>query len=325
LEHERYTRLFALYMTASLIWIFYMERTALLLCDCASTIKAAGATTMYLLPTLLYIPAMLAFIALLRDPSLIHKQRYLTVLAYALALFTTAWVSPDMFEGTLLNIGYDVTTSLLVLLYQLVYPIWYLAYAYLLYKTLDPLFEGVTASTVSPKTYRILNWLAGATAVVFLALGLTWGLLGGYTVRALIIPGLGLAALAFWRPIREKPYRVFLVLPLFGQAAGVRATFFDAEVQNLLLYPLDVDIHYVTGTIAFLSLFRWALFLLPGFGGAHASMPLYNYFVYKKYRELGYDILVYSEVPPGFVSPVWLLAEVMIFYKSTKHVKLKNE
>ena len=328
LERSRLVRIFAIYMVFLYLWASYLEPRVVLHCDKPYSVflgKKFGIGihnvwySLFITPSILYIIVALMIAPLSINPGLIERRRYAKLLAYALAPFATAWISGALSFCPCLDELYEFTSSRLEYLawFTLGYPLAYVIYAYLVYRIFDPMTREVDISGVMPRFYRASTLAArilglpllvfSVVTLLFLAARIVFGMFG-----VLIYPAIGLYLTG--SKVKDKPYRFLIALPLFGQAACWRAFLFDLGVliNNLLAGgPVWIIPDAAARIIAPLSLTKWMLFPIPGFGGAQASLALVDFLEYKLYGELSW-----ITSPPTFITSLWLFGEWLMFYKA---------
>ncbi len=303
----------------------YLEYTAVLSCDKPYSVFVRDAVggvwyLLFIAPSILYVVAALMLLPLALVPGLLVDRRYAVVVAFALAPFSTAWISSSMVFCPAWDDLYELASSRWYLLWFTIgYPASYLLYAYLVYRVFDPFIGGISASELMPRFYSASTRVARVLAVPLLALSIVLLLLlamlspfGMFGV--LIYPAIGLWLAGFSR-FREKPYRFLIAFPLLGQVACLRTFIFDLGLvlNNILAGPYWVIPDSVARILAPLLLGRWLLFPIPGFGGAQASMALADYLEYRLY-----DRLTWINSPPTLLTAFWLFGEWLLFYKALK-------
>lgn len=315
-------RFFALFMIVSYLWAFHLERMVLMTFGVSHYLFVGPGPTvgmlwylLFMAPSLLYLLAALVVAPLILYPGLVNRWRYARLLAYALAPYSTAWISGSMlFNDELQELVLE--KKLYFLWCFPLYPISYAIYAYLVYKVFDPILGDIEASRVSPRVYRLSTGVARILGYIFVALFLLAVVsleVLGFLLLAIIYLGLGMYITGF-SGLKNKPYRFLIAFPLIGQAVYWRTWILD-QPFFLLLAVLDTGIlpsATLAGVTASLLVIRWLLFPLPGFGGAQASLALSHYLYYKFY-----DKLVSL---PTFITPLWLLGEWLIFYRALRIV-----
>ena len=324
-------RVFALYMIVLYLWAIQLGRAALISCDKPRRLfvhswVSVGEVwyTLFLAPLALHIVAILILAPLVFLPGLLVRREYGRLLAYALAPFATAWVSAAMITCPARDGLYDfILSEKKYLLWSLLgYPIAYAVYAVLVYKVFEPILGGIDASEVSPRFHRVSTLAArivGPPLLVFsiISIILVFARSPFGMFAPLIYPAIGLY-LAGYSRIRSKPYRFLIAFPLLGQAVCWRTFIFDLELllNNILAGgPPWVIPDNVARIIAPLLLVRWLMFPVPGFGGAQASLALADYLEYMFYGRLTWMVS-----PPTFITPLWLLGEWLILYRTLDRV-----
>ncbi|MEB3862173.1 MAG: hypothetical protein GSR84_08150 [Desulfurococcales archaeon] len=328
MEYRRLVALFSIYMILLYTWAAYLEYNALVACDKPYRVffhKTLGIGTdsvwfkLFIAPTLLYLVAALLLAPLAVSPGLVWNRRYRMVMALALAPFATAWISSTMFMCLSWGEVYEVIRSAwwLEAWVAVGYPLAYIAYAYLAYRVFEPLIGGVNPADLMPRFHSVSTRIARILAAPLLGVAvisvILLAMLSPFGITAaLAYPAIGLWLAGFSR-LRWRPYRFLIAFPLLGQAACWRTFTFDMELLvNIALGSGPGGIQQgVASLLAPLLVARWALFPLPGFGGAQASMALADFL---EYRLLGELYWVAS--PPTMLTPLWLLGEWLIFYKA---------
>ncbi len=330
MDYRRIVALFSVYMILLYLWAAYLEYNALLACDKPYRVffhKTLGIGTdnvwygLFLAPALFYLVAALLLVPLVVSPGLVWGRRYRVVLALALALapFATAWVSSAMFLCIAWGEVYEVIRAAwwLEAWVAVGYPLAYVAYAYLAYSVFEPLIGGVSPGELAPRFYRVSTMAARIISVPLLVVALAstvlLAMLSPFGMQAaLVYPAVGLWLAGFSR-FRWKPYRFLIAFSLLGQAVCWRTFLFDMELLvNIALASGSEGIQEgVASVLAPLLLARWALFPLPGFGGAQAGMALADFLEYRLLGELSW-----IASPPTMLTATWILGEWIIFYKA---------
>jgi hypothetical protein len=322
LKRPNIIRVFAIYMVLLYLWFFYLEPKIMLHTELTARVFLFkwGLGThniwyyLFIAPSFLYILSAFIIATLIFRPDLIEVKRYAKLLAYALAPFATAWTSSSLLlpqDDELRE--YIFSEKGYLLWFGIGYPLAYTIYSHLIIKIFNPLMKNVNLSEVMPKFYRAstkaarilgLPLLAFSVICVFFLLG---RMLPGL-FATLIFPSLGIYLAGY--KLKDRPYRFLIAFPLFGQAVFWRMFLFDLGI--FLHLAMDDLITRSARVIALLSLIRWSLFPIPGFGGAFASLALANFLLVYKLNNLYYVI---ASLPIPLTS-LWLFGEWLMFYKA---------